>query len=488
MQQPAQELRLAADREKRGVALYSLLAALGLTLTKLLVGLWTNSLGILAEAAHSALDLAAAGMTLWAVRVSAQPADLRHTYGHGKFENLSALLQTVLLLLTCGWIIYEAVRRLGSADPSGVKANLAAFLVVVLSIVVDYSRARALGRAARKHHSQALEADALHFATDVWSSLVVLLGLGAVALKDSFRAPWLEKADAVAALGVAQIVVWITLRLGKRSIDELLDSVPHELQGQVAASAASVPGVEAVKQVRLRRSGPDTFADVTLCVDHAATFEKTHQIADQAEAAIRSLLPRADVVIHVEPVAGPGEDLLTTVRLAAARHGLAAHAVRLYEEAGGRPALELHLEVGQFLSLEEAHRQATAFEEELRNTVGQTARIVTHLEPAGDPSAPEKAPARDAEAPAQLQVRQAIEEFLARSPTPLRTHDLTVQSAGGELQVSLHCTLEGCLAITAAHELTERLESYLRARVPSLGRVLIHVEPGESSQQQRGPL
>ena len=162
------EQRTEADREKRWVALSSFLAATLLTVLKLVIGLATNSLGILSEAAHSGFDLIAAAVTLWAVHMSSQPADRTHTYGHGKFENLSALVETLLLMGTCVWIVHESMQRLFFAEETiHVEANIAAFLVVILSIAVDFSRSRALNRVARKHDSQALEADALHFSTDV---------------------------------------------------------------------------------------------------------------------------------------------------------------------------------------------------------------------------------------------------------------------------------------------------------------------------------
>ena len=229
------------DGEKRSVALYSVLAALLLTGTKVAVGLWTGSLGIMAEAMHSGLDLAAALVTLWAVRVSGRPADAEHAYGHGKIENLSALFETLLLLGTCVWIIWEAVQRLFFHAPIHVDANLWAFLVVILSILVDYSRSRALMRVAKKYESQALEADALHFATDIWSSLVVLAGLLGVLLAHRLDILWLSQADAVAALGVAAVVVWVSLQLGRKSIDDLLDSVPPELGRRIEAVVPRSP-------------------------------------------------------------------------------------------------------------------------------------------------------------------------------------------------------------------------------------------------------
>lgn len=297
-------MQRAAQREKRRVAMTSLCAAILLTGTKLGVGLWTNSLGLLSEAAHSGLDLVAAAATLWAVRVADQPADGEHTYGHGKVENLSALFETALLVLTCGWILREAAGRLLGGRPAEVDANAWAFAVVVLSIVVDVSRSRALGRAARRHHSQALEADALHFATDVWSSLVVLVGLGAVRAADAWSVPGLRHADALAAAAVALIVIGVSWRLGRRAVDDLLDAVPRDLPQRIG-EAARVPGVLAIRRVRVRRSGAHWFADVTVEADPGLDLGRAHDIANRVERSIGQHLPGADVVVHVEPETAP---------------------------------------------------------------------------------------------------------------------------------------------------------------------------------------
>jgi len=460
-----------AAREKQAVALSSLLAAVGLTGLKLGVGLWTNSLGILSEAAHSGLDLVAAGITLWAVRVSARPADRDHTYGHGKFENLSALAETVLLLLTCAWVIYEAVHRLRFDGDVAIDANVWAFAVILVSIAVDYTRSRALRRAAVKYKSQALEADALHFSTDIWSSLVVLVGLAGVVASQRLDLPWLLAADALAALGVAVIVIQLSLRMGKKSVDDLLDRVPHELQAEVSSAAQRVPGVRDVKQVRIRRSGPEVFTDVTLTVDRAEAFEGAHDIADQAEQAVRSVIPAADVVVHVEPVVADDEALVKRIRLLAARHGLGAHAIRLYSR-DRFAQLELHLEVDGALRLAEAHRQATEFEKAVHEALPEIDSIVTHLEPWGDATA-----LRTSESVDAGQIKRLVTEFAARCPTAIQPHDLQVQMVDGEIAVSFHVILDPATTIVDAHTLTVDFEHFLRQRVRNLGRVLIHVEP-----------
>src|SRR5512139_1336688 len=274
-----------ADREKKWVALTSVIAAVFLTSMKLIVGLLTGSLGILSEAAHSGLDLVAALVTYFAVRISGRPADARYTYGYGKVENLSALFETVLLLVTCAWIIYEAIQRLFFKSVE-VDVSIWAFLVMGISIVVDYSRSRMLFRVAKKHDSQALEADALHFSTDIWSSSVVIGGLILVVISERLGIPWLAQADAVAAVVVAGIVVWVSLQLGKRTVTALLDGVPASLLDEVSDAVQDVPGVVELKRVRIRRSGPEAFADVWLTVNRSAAFEHTHDIAAHVEEAV----------------------------------------------------------------------------------------------------------------------------------------------------------------------------------------------------------
>lgn len=289
-----------ANHDKKRVALLSVLAAILLTITKVVVGLATGSLGILSEAAHSGLDLVAAVITLIAVRISGKPPDEQHTYGHGKVENLSAMFETGLLFLTCVWIIYEAIQRLFFKSIP-VEASVWAFGIMILSIVVDYNRSRSLYRAARKYNSQALEADALHFSTDIWSSGVVILGLLLVRLADAINIPALAQADAVAALVVAGIVIYVSLQLGRRTVAGLLDEIPVGLRDEMVDIVKKVPGVQKVKHVRLRWSGAEAFVDIEITARENVTFERSHEIATQTEQAIQKALPEAKVIVHIEP-------------------------------------------------------------------------------------------------------------------------------------------------------------------------------------------
>lgn len=456
--------------EKSRVALLSVIAALLLTGTKIGVGVWTGSLGILAEALHSGLDLAAAIVTLWAVRASGRPADNEHSYGHGKIENMSALFETVLLLATCLWIIKEAVERMFFRVQVHVDANVWSFLVVVLSIAVDISRSRSLRRVAEKYDSQALEADALHFATDIWSSVVVLLGLAGVWAARQFAVPWLAKADAIAALGVAVVVVLVSIRLGKKAINDLLDTVPADMTSRIASSAL-VDGVREVRQVRVRRSGPETFVDMILVVDPTESLQRSHEIASGAEAAIKRELPGADVVVHVEPAEESGEDLLATARRVAASHSSAAHNLLVYEDAD-RIVLELHLEMNGELSLSQAHLIAEEIEEELLRDVPRLVRVVVHIEPAGRSNATTMANAAEAD-----EIREALlrtPELTQRGTFP---EAIEIRRCGSEFSLSFRCCLPASTSVQAAHEFTEKVERSLRSQIPALGRVMIRTDP-----------
>ena len=293
----------SARKEKTGAALSSVVAAVGLTAFKLVVGLVTNSLGILAEAAHSGLDLAAALMTFFAVRVSDRPPDREHPFGHGKVESISALFETLLLLATSVWIINEAVHRLSSPQVH-VEVSIWSFIVMGTSIMVDATRSRILMRAAKKHNSQALEADALHFSTDIWSSSVVILGLVLVLVGRAFpQLVFLEKGDAIAALVVAVIVIYVAGELGLRSIQSLLDAAPqNDALDQITRAVGRMRKVTNVHAVRIRPSGATWFVDLHVTMDGNITLNESHRITERIEKTVQGILPRSDVTVHVEPL------------------------------------------------------------------------------------------------------------------------------------------------------------------------------------------
>ena len=282
-----------ARKEKNKVAFISVIAAIFLTSFKIVVGILTGSLGILSEALHSALDLVAAGITWFAVRVSDKPADKDHHFGHGKIENLSAFIETLLLLITCAWIIYEAISRL-VYEKTYIEVNIWSYIVVISSIIIDISRSRVLMRVAKKHNSQALEADALHFSTDIWSSFVVLLGL--ICANFGFF-----MADSIAALGVALIVIYISYKLGRRSINVLLDSVPKETYLRIKSILEGIREIEHFHDLKVRAAGAEFFVELNIHVNPELNILEAHDIANMIENKIKDEILRCHVHVHIEP-------------------------------------------------------------------------------------------------------------------------------------------------------------------------------------------
>jgi cation diffusion facilitator family transporter len=459
------------ERAKQLVALSSVGAAVLLTTLKVVVGIATGSLGILSEAAHSGLDLLAAIVTLFAVRVAGRPADRLHPYGYGKAENLGALAETVILLVTCVWIVYEAIRRLTGAVVE-VDANVFAFGVMLTSIAVDFGRSRALMRAAKRYDSQALQADALHFSTDILSSCVVVAGLTLVRLAGVFDVPALERADAIAALGVAGIVVLVSLRLARAASSALLDVAPEGLADKIRETAARVEGVREVRQARVRKSGAASFVDLTIAVSRRAHFERAHAIAENVVNAVRSAVPRSDVVVHVDPLTDLDETLGDTVEGAAGipRHPPPphAHGLRLHN-VGGVVSLELHVEVPARLSLGEAHQLVTDFESSVKAEIPWLSDVNSHIEPI------EEARATTSEAKDVETIRQKVRAVaLSRK---IDVHKIEVFLADDEWHVSLHFLVPPETSVVAAHRESERLEKALREAIPDLGRIVLHAEP-----------
>ncbi|HVN66990.1 MAG TPA: cation diffusion facilitator family transporter, partial [Candidatus Sulfotelmatobacter sp.] len=337
---------MSQGKKKQSVALSSVLASACLTAIKLAVGLLTGSIGILSEAAHSALDLGAATLTWFAVTVGDKPADETHQYGHAKIESVSALIETGLLFLTSAWIIYEAALRLiyGGTE---VEATWYAFAVMAISILVDFSRSRALTRVAKETNSQALEADALHFSSDILSSLVVLAGLGLVTLG-------FQSADAWAAIGVSVFVFYAGIRLGKRTIDTLVDAAPKGIREKVADITAGTEGVIGTDKVLIRQLGSTAFIDLTIYVSRKLALVKAQAIADLLIKRIRAEVPETDISIRTKPLPLNNETLAERVQIAAARHNLQVHDIVLHTQKD-KNYLSYDLEVEAGLNLKEAH-------------------------------------------------------------------------------------------------------------------------------------
>ena len=457
------------QREKKAVALSSIFAAVGITVLKVVVGATTGSLGILSEAAHSGLDLVAAMVTYFSVRVSDKPADAEHQYGHGKIESFSAFVETGLLLLTCVWIVYEAGKRLFFHSVE-IEPSIWAFLVMGISIVVDSWRSRKLRRIADKYDSQALQADALHFSTDIWSSSVVILGLALVMAGRHYALPWLAKADPIAALVVACIVVYVSSRLALQTVDTLLDAAPAGVRSRIIETVYRVNGVLEVERVRIRRSGSKYFVDVGIAMSRNVTFQKSEQVANDVSSRIRQLLPDADVVVNAVARASRQESLFDQIRAVATRNNLNVHDISV-QDIGGKLHVEQHVELDERLSLKQAHDRVTRLETEMKQEVREISDILTHIE---------SEPATIETSDGLLRVPRFEERLQAVTqgfPEVVDVHDLMFKRVGGRLYLSAHITMQDDLPLSRVHDIQTAVEGRFRQEVPELFRVLIHPEP-----------
>ena len=461
--------------EKRSAAGHSVLAAVLITGLKAVVGFSTGSLGILSEAAHSGLDLIASLLTFFSVGVSDKPADADHQYGHGKIENFSAFVETGLLLLTCAWIIYEAVSRLFFRRID-IEPTIAAFAVMLFSMGLDWWRSRVLGRIASKYDSQALEADALHFSTDIWSAGVVVLGLGLVLVGRAYRIEWLRSSDPVAALFVAGVVVSVSWRLARRTVDALLDAAPAGVRSKIYDAVLRVDGVLEVDRIRIRKAGNRYFADLAVGLARTVTFQRSGQLVGSVTEAVRGILPQADVTVQPLPRAQRSENIFDRVRAVATQRNLNVHDISVQDFAG-RIHVEQHVELDERMTLKDAHDQVTELEADMRREAPEIADILTHIE--SEPATIEK----PEEVVSDVELERRLKTVASQFPEVLDVHDFVIKRVRGRMYISCHCTLPDNLSLARVHDIQTELEIRFKQDDPELFRVLIHPEPSTDNRR-----
>jgi cation diffusion facilitator family transporter len=448
--------------EKKQVALVSVIAAIFITAMKLVVGIQTNSLGILSEAAHSGLDLVAALITYFAVRVSDRPPDEEHHYGHGKVENVSAFMETLLLFVTCAWIVWEAINRLAFRTPH-VEMNIWGYIVITVAIVVDISRSRVLSKVAKKYHSQALEADALHFSSDIWSSLVVLAGLMFI----SIGYAWV---DAVAAIAVAILVLFVSYRLGRRTIDALMDRVPSGISEDVQKILQRVDGVEKIQHVRLRTSGGKLFIDATVSVRRTLLFHQVHHIMDVIEKSIQDSYPNADVIVHAEPVESVNETIADKVRMIVVGKGLRVPHNLEVRHSHGTYQIDFDVEYQKGKTFVEAHDLTSEIERDIIEKIPEVEHVTIHMEE----SEPDHIEIGGEEVTA---LENEVQAFISQDGRVMRCPVIKIIRVGNKYNLSLACQFEKTKTLEDVHQIVCELETRLYDRFKEFRRITVHAEP-----------
>ncbi|HVE76423.1 MAG TPA: cation-efflux pump [Actinomycetota bacterium] len=452
-------------RQAERVALISLLAALGLVAAKLAAGLASGSLAVLSEAAHSALDAGVTALTYVSIRIASKPPDANHPYGHGKAENISALLETVALLGLSMYIALHAITRLRS-DTVEATAAWYTFAVIGLSIVVDLSRATALRSAARTYKSAALEADALHFTADLLSSIAVLIGLVFVRLG-------FPQADSITSLAIAAYVAAASLSLGRRAVSVLMDVAPAGAVQSIEEAAAAVQGVEEVRRVRVRYAGGKAQTDVIVAISRTMPLETAHLVTEEVERVIRAIEPGADVVVHVEPLADEALIRQKVLSLAALEsEATEVHNIYVTDHDDGIH-ISLHAKFPGSMPVVTAHAISDRLEEKIVDQIAGVVRVDTHMEPLDSPGE------RGSDVTANESTLVAWTRALAlQLPEVEDCHEVLVTRTGSELVVVVHCTAAPGLSIEQAHQASTRIENEVHGTWREVGRVTVHFEPG----------
>jgi len=455
---------------KRKVTLNSMAAAAVMTVLKLAAGLMSGSLGVLSDAAHSALDLVGVTLTFFSVRVSDRPADEGHTYGHGKFENLSAFAEAGLMAISCAWIIYEAMQRIFTHKLI-LHHSLWPVLVLLASVAVDWWRSRRLRAVAEQTGSPALATDAFHFASDIWSTVAVLAGLGASWAGARLGIGWLRYADPFAAVLVSLMILRMTLYLGRETVAVLMDEVPAETRQRLVDEVAKVQGVIAVEQARVRRSGASYFADLTLALPRRYTFEHTGELVRAATDAVHRALPSADVVIHTVPREPRAESIFDRVRAVAARNNVSVHELSV-QSHHGRLRVEQHVELDENMTLLTAHGFVSAMEAEILRNTPEIDSVLTHIE--SEPATIEQ-PEEMVEVDRRIEL--ALRTTASQFAEIMDVHEIVVGRTVDHISLSCHCTLPDELPMLRVHEVITALEDRFKLECPEVYRVTIHPEP-----------
>ena len=453
-----------AAHAKEQAAFWSIVASALLTIGKLVAGLLSGSLALISEAGHGLLDTGATIITYFAVKAADKPADDEHHYGHGKIEAVAALIETGLLMGLAFFVLWEAVGRL-FGEPAHVEATPLAFAVLAISIIVDFFRYRALTKVAKEHKSDALAADALHFSSDLVSSILVMIGLAATRFG-------FVQGDTLAAIGVALFIAIAGFKLGRRTVDTLLDAAPAGVAERLRTLAEGVPGVVSVDSVRVRPAGAQMFGEVVVSVARTLPLERVVAIKSKINAAIDAEWPGAMMTVTANGKAMDEESILERVLLIAAKRRVPVHHVTV-QEIDGRLSVSLDLEVDGRMSLGAAHKIASRLEASIREELGPNAEVETHIEPLVVASLS----GRDVDGALVERVRLSLARHASEVGAVSDVHNVRVRQTAHGLVVNYHCCVDPALDVTSVHDKVDALEQRARADLPDILRIVSHTEP-----------
>jgi len=427
-----------------------------------IVGLVTNSLAILSDAAHALFDTVTTLILLVTTQLSMKPPDEEHMYGHGKIEPIGGLIGGVALIGLAAFLFYEAVTRILFVGQV-VHHELVGFGAVGYTLGIDFFRIGTLW--GRGQDSLTVKASLYHALSDFASTVIALLGFGLTFV----IVPHDDRIDASASIVLSILLVYLTIGLIRSSGSELSDAISKSVVENVRTEILSTKGVSMCKDLKVRRVGTKTYVETTICVPSSMGLAEAHDVASQIEANITRLYSDSSVTVHIEPIGAERpiekqiESLATVVEGVKGVHNLSS----VYSR--GKLFITLHALVEPQLSIEEAHDIAEKIEENLRGRIEDVENITVHIEPYA-PRVRREFIIEDAE------VRRMIRQIVEEHPNIHKINRVVTYVGEKRRYVNIDCSLDKSVSVEAMHDTVSHVEREIKKRFKE-AIVTIHAEP-----------
>ena len=454
---------IAEDSHKRNIALFSLLVSVFLVVVKVAIAYFTNSMGVFSEALNNGLDIVTVLITFMAIRISTRPADKDHTYGHGKYENLSAFLETSIISALCFFIIYKSIQRIIYRNFE-LKLNWYVFLILAISIILNIVRVFYIGRAARKYNSYAFKADFLNYSTDIISSVVVIIGL--LVANTGFYL-----ADPIASMIVSVIVLIFCSRLLISTVRNLMDYIPKEITDNVSKILQDINEIRSINKMKIHEVGNIKFINLEICLKSNLYLSQVEKIKEKIKNKIRSNIPYSETIIEIRSL--PSKDNIEQYVkeiILNQQYVKDIHNIFIYN-VDDSIDISIHIELNKYLKLEETEKLTKITEEKIKEKIENIRSVYIHIEDS-----------RSRESWTDItekseKVISDIKDEVSLYVSPETCHNFTLLEKEGLYNLAFHCRLEKDLDIKKAHSIITKIEDNIKKKFKNISEIVIHVEP-----------
>ncbi len=452
-----------ANNAKKKITLFSLLVSIALVIIKVVIAYISNSIGVFSEALNNGLDLVTVLITFFAIRIAARPADKDHTYGHGKYENLSAFIELTIIFLLCSFIIYKSVQRIINRDFI-LTLNIYIFIILAISIVLNIIRVYFLGKAAKRFNSFALKAEFLNYSSDIFSSIVVIAGL-------ALANYGILLADPIASIVVASIVIFLSLRMSYKVVMNLLDYIPEEITKKINQILANNPDVKKINRLKIHEVGNVKFLNLDICLSENLYLSQIERIKEKLKEEIKSKIPGIEIIIEIcSDFSEKDIPAMTRKVLSEFKDIHDVHNIRVYN-VGNKKYISAHIEINKNLHLKYVESLTKKVENEIKKQISGIHRVYIHSE---DLKSHENW--QDVTDESDAMIETIIEE-ISGIVSPQTCHNFIILKKDDSYNIAFHCRMDKKINIKNAHLLSNTIENLIKNKIENISEVVVHVEP-----------